>query len=270
MGTGPILCAPLLRKVDAMLLELLASLGPEEWDLQTVAPRWKVRDVAAHLLDTVLRKLSLVRDGWVVEVPADDLSGFIRRLNHEGVAVYRRLSPAVLISLMRWRAARAPLSRVARPLRAGRVRRELGGRRAFPELVRHGARIDRTLAPSAADPARRRTPGPHDSGVVSPRARLLPARLAPRLSSHRRPARHQGPGGDLRRMRRRLANQTEETRWAATGPADGWDSRIVIPQDIAWRVFTKGIAREEAERQVAHGRRPDLGLRVLDLTAIVA
>jgi hypothetical protein len=53
--------------VDEKLIELLRSLSPSEWDGQTVAPRWKVRDVAAHLLDTVLRKLSLVRDSWQVE-----------------------------------------------------------------------------------------------------------------------------------------------------------------------------------------------------------
>lgn len=48
----PILCAHLLRKVDEQLIDLLNSLAPGEWELQTVAPSWKVRDVAAHLLDT--------------------------------------------------------------------------------------------------------------------------------------------------------------------------------------------------------------------------
>ena len=53
----------LLPIVEARLLELLRSLSRSEWELQTVAPAWKVKDVAAHLLDTQLRKLSLVRDG---------------------------------------------------------------------------------------------------------------------------------------------------------------------------------------------------------------
>ena len=65
---------------------------------------WKVRDVAAHLLDTALRKLSVVRDGCYVEAPAitppQDLVNLVNRLNREGVTVYRRLSPAVLIDLM--------------------------------------------------------------------------------------------------------------------------------------------------------------------------
>jgi hypothetical protein len=52
-GLGPILCAHLLSKVDGHLLELLASLRPDERFLPTISPQWTVRDVAAHLLDTV-------------------------------------------------------------------------------------------------------------------------------------------------------------------------------------------------------------------------
>jgi len=43
---GPVLCAPLIREVDAKLLEFQASLQGDEWDLPTVAPAWKVRDAA--------------------------------------------------------------------------------------------------------------------------------------------------------------------------------------------------------------------------------
>src|SRR5579871_2187160 len=103
-GTQPILCARLLRRVDTQLIELLRALRPEEWDLQTLAPAWKVRDVAAHLLDTPLRKLSMVRDHCFVEQPhirsEQDVCNLVNRLNREGVAVYRRLSPTVLIELM--------------------------------------------------------------------------------------------------------------------------------------------------------------------------
>jgi Mycothiol maleylpyruvate isomerase N-terminal domain len=66
-GTAPILSAHLLRRVDRELIDLLRSLAADEWDIQTIAPSWKVRDVAAHLLDTALRKLSIVRDSCYVE-----------------------------------------------------------------------------------------------------------------------------------------------------------------------------------------------------------
>src|SRR5678815_3051995 len=104
-GPDPILCALLLLRVDEKLIELLRSLFASEWDAQTVAPRWKVRDVAAHLLDTVLRKLSLVRDSWQVEnariQSPQDVVTLVNRLNEEGVTVYRRLSPPVLIDMMK-------------------------------------------------------------------------------------------------------------------------------------------------------------------------
>jgi len=103
-GAAPILCAHLLRRVDAERVDLLRSLTSSEWDIQTIAPSWKVRDVAAHLLDTVLRKLSIVRDSCYVEAieihSPQDIIALVNRLNREGVAVYRRLSPPVLIDLM--------------------------------------------------------------------------------------------------------------------------------------------------------------------------
>lgn len=58
-SSDPILCAHLLRRVDERLIDLLSSLTSGEWDIQTIAPLRKVRDVAAHLLDTALRKLSI-------------------------------------------------------------------------------------------------------------------------------------------------------------------------------------------------------------------
>lgn len=101
---SPILIAHLFPRIEGRLIELLRSLRAEEWQAQTVSPRWKVKDVAAHLLDTQLRKLSLVRDGCVPELPAAgspfDLATLINRLNWEGVTMYGRLSPPILIELM--------------------------------------------------------------------------------------------------------------------------------------------------------------------------
>jgi len=103
-SANPILTAHLLPKIERLLVELLRSLCPADWELQTVAPLWKVKDVAAHLLDTQLRKLSIVRDGYVPEGRAPgspaNLVAFIDELNRQGVQIYRRLSPPVLISLM--------------------------------------------------------------------------------------------------------------------------------------------------------------------------
>src|SRR5260221_5356815 len=100
----PILTAHLFPKIDGMLIELLCSLAPEDWEKQTVSPKWKVKDVAAHLLDTALRGVAIARDGYVAESPGinlpADLPAYINRLNQEGVTVYRRLRPSVLRSAL--------------------------------------------------------------------------------------------------------------------------------------------------------------------------
>jgi uncharacterized protein (TIGR03083 family) len=86
-------------------MALLRGLSPGDWDRPTVAGAWLVRDVAAHLLDSSLRRLSMQRDGH--RLPAGtpiegyrDLVEYLNRLNAEWVRVARRFSPAVLIELL--------------------------------------------------------------------------------------------------------------------------------------------------------------------------
>lgn len=274
-GPGPILCAPLIRKVDEKLLELLGSLRPEEWDLQTVAPEWKVRDVAAHLLDTALRKLSLVRDAWMVEQPvirsAEDLVAFVNRLNREGVAVYRRLSPAVLISWMSvacrenadFHEALDPFGPTAfgvswageqHSLNWFDAARELTERWHHQQQIRHATGRTGLMVPELYHP------------VLDCFIRGLPFAYRGVDAAERTMVRVEVSGecgGDWQ-IRREAAG------WVLVSPAGRWDSRVVVPQEIAWRVFTKGIRRKEALPQVHAEGDQDLALRVLDLTAIVA
>lgn len=56
---GPVFTAHLFHAIEGKLIELLQSLSDTEWELQTISPKSKVKDVAAHLLDTQLRKLSM-------------------------------------------------------------------------------------------------------------------------------------------------------------------------------------------------------------------
>src|SRR5436309_16030715 len=104
-GTSdPILCAHLLRRVDEKLIDLLSSLTSSEWAVQTIVPRWKVRDVAAHLLDTALLKLSMARASWYVTSvdfrSPHDLITLVDRLHRVVVTVYRRLGPSLVIGFV--------------------------------------------------------------------------------------------------------------------------------------------------------------------------
>src|SRR5258708_1363038 len=58
----PILVSDLFAEVTSRLLELLHSLSPDEWHRATISSRRTVKDIASHLLDGSLRRLSMQRD----------------------------------------------------------------------------------------------------------------------------------------------------------------------------------------------------------------
>lgn len=104
MPLPPVHAAHLIPALNSELLRLLRGLQPEEWD-RHATPRWRVRDVAAHLLDGDIRRLSAGRDGVALRPGTpiggfDDLVGWLNWLNAEWVGVARRVSPAVLVSLL--------------------------------------------------------------------------------------------------------------------------------------------------------------------------
>lgn len=101
----PIQTLHLFPVLDDMLISLLRSLTTEEWKIQTVAKRWKVKDVAAHLLDGNLRSLSTSRDHYFGEQAENissyqDLVNYLNNLNLTWTNAAKRLSPQILIQLL--------------------------------------------------------------------------------------------------------------------------------------------------------------------------
>ena len=275
-GSDAILCASLFRRVDGRLIELLRSLETQEWDAQTIAGRWRVRDVAAHLLDTALRKLSLVRDSWFAESASPrtppEVSALVNRLNAEGVAVYRRLSPALLIEWMTavceqsaifhesldpfapalfnvsWAGEEASLNWFD-------TARELTERWHHQQQIRLATGRPGIMTPELAYP------------VLDCFVRGLP--YAYRLS----------PAPPSTNILLEIAGECGGT-WVLSRGSEKWTflrempesiaCGVTLPQEIAWRVFTKGIARDEA---LAHSRiegDPTLAGGILGHIAIVA
>lgn len=102
----PILVADLFPEVGRSLLTLLRSLSPGEWNLPTVSSRRTIKDIASHLLDGSLRRLSMQRDRYLPPdkrgLPRENepLVEFLNRLNDEWESGTRRLSPQVLMDLI--------------------------------------------------------------------------------------------------------------------------------------------------------------------------
>ena len=103
---APVIVLELFPEVRAALLALLQRLTAEEWARPTVCPGWSVKDIALHLLSGDLGVLSRRRDaftppgkpieGWDALVP------FINKLNESWIKAARRLSPRVLCDLLAW------------------------------------------------------------------------------------------------------------------------------------------------------------------------
>lgn len=103
-----ILTADLFLPLQRELAALLRSLDGEDWLRPTVARGWAVKDVAAHLLDTDLRRLSMHRDGYRPRSPAAEFADygglvkFLNDLNATWVGAAERLSPRVVVDLLEW------------------------------------------------------------------------------------------------------------------------------------------------------------------------
>lgn len=95
----------LVDSLDHLLVDFLKQLELQDWDRQTLASQWKVKDVATHLLDGNLRALSMQRDGYFGEQPPEitdyhDLVDWLNQLNADWVKATKRLSPSVLVMLL--------------------------------------------------------------------------------------------------------------------------------------------------------------------------
>lgn len=274
-GTGPILCAHLLRRIDGALIELLRSLREEDWERQTIAAPWQVRDVAAHLLDTALRKLSMARDGAFterVEIRSQqDLVDFVNRLNREGAAVYRRLSPRVLIDVMETACEQgAQFHESLDPFAAAvfgvswagesvslnwfDTARELTERWHHQQQIREAVGRPGIMVRELYHP------------VLDCFARGLP-------HAYRMTDAPVGVGVLLE-----ISGQCGG-QWLLVKTESGWGftahmvdevvARITVPEAIAWRLFTKGIDRESAGAQIEVDGDSELAEGILRLTAIV-
>lgn len=99
----PIQTLHLFPVLDKLLLELLASLSPEEWHMPTVAKQWSVKDIAAHLLDGNIRAIAALHGYQSNEPPPQinnyqDLVAYLNNLNAVWVKAMKRVSPTYLIA----------------------------------------------------------------------------------------------------------------------------------------------------------------------------
>jgi uncharacterized protein (TIGR03083 family) len=271
----PIFTAHLFPKLEAKLIELLRGLSPEDWEKQTLAPKWKVKDVAAHLLDTQTRMLAAARRGNKPEnskkLTPDKLLALINTLNAEGVRVYGSLCPEDLISRME--AASRELADYLQALDP------------FAPAVFPVSWAGEEQSPNWFHTAREFTERWHHQQQI----RLAVNKLGIMTREFYFPVLDCFMRALPYTYRNVLAKPTSVAQFHISGEcggswylfrdADTWKliasaageriSETTIPQEIAWRIFTKGIAREEAGNQVRVRGDQAVGLHILSMISIV-
>lgn len=276
---APILTADRFPALGRDLVALLRSLSNEQWDLPTVAPRWTVRDVAAHLLDTAVRRLSLERDGFMPPPPEKpiegygDLVSFLNDLNAQWVVAMRRLSPRLLtdfLELVEPRHAEHMLG--ADPWGKARFSVAWAGEaesqawfdmaRELTERWHHQQQIRLAVgAPPLDDPWM-------SEPIFDTFIRALPHgyRTVTAPAGTELVVRIEG-----RKVHAYTLRAGEEGGWTLlAGEAADPAARITLAEEPAWLLFTKGLQGEEARLRARIEGDPALAAAFFEILAVMA
>jgi uncharacterized protein (TIGR03083 family) len=245
-GVGAICVAERFPELRKRLIELLRGLSAEDWEKRTAAPLWTVKDVAAHLLGgdvgNVSRRRDAYRPGGKEFHSYEELVAFINGLNATWVTAAKRLSPRVLCDLLEF----------TEPM--------LEEYFASVDLMAMGEPVDWAgpgPAPVWLDVAREFTERWHHQQQIrdaTGRPPLYePYFFAPVLDAFMRALPHsfrdvQAAKGTVVKIE--ISGEAGGV-WFLERDRDGWEllaetdakdlTEVVIPQDAAWRMFTKGL-----------------------------
>jgi uncharacterized protein (TIGR03083 family) len=276
----PVFVLDLFLPVHQGLLQLLTRLNEEEWYLPTICTGWSVKDIALHLLGDDIGLLSRKRDGFDPFEKVypqrhidswNDLVAYLNEMNALWVQATRRISCELLCSLLmftgeetyRYFTSLDPSAIGDRVSWAGPdpapvwldIAREYTERWVHQQQIRDavnkpGLKERRFLAP-----------------VLETFVRALPHTFR-EIQAGNGTHIHLIIAGDAGSAWSLLR---ENDHWVLgkTAPAPVAAS-VSMDQETAWRLFTKGISKDEALQYTTFKGDQTLGLKVLDMVSIIA
>ena len=256
------------------LLELLTGLSPEDWQRPTVCAGWSVKDIAAHLLGGEFGILSRKRDGYAFAgspfIEWDALVALINDLNDAWVKATRRLSPQLLCDLLRFA--------------GGQTNRYFAA--LDPDAL--GDPVDWAgpgPAPVWLDLAREYTERWHHQQQIRDATDhpglKAPRYLAPVLDAFVRALPHtyrdvQAADGSSVTLE---ITGAAGNRWHLLREGGAWQlyldadatptASVSLDEDLAWRLFTKGVKPEAARARVRVSGAERLALPALGMISII-
>jgi uncharacterized protein (TIGR03083 family) len=267
----------LFPALDAELIKLLRSLDKDDWQKPTLAKLWTVKDIATHLLDGNIRTTSIFRDKYVGDPPRainsyEDIVDYLNRLNADWVKATNRMSPEVLTELL-----------------------ELTGRQYYETL--------KTLDPFAPAAFSVAWAGEEQSTNWFHIAReftekwhhqqqIRVAVNKPGISSREffypvidtfmqaLPHTYRNiSAGNNTILKITVSGPAAGGTWFLTSENEKWilskeissppTAEVILDPETAWRLFTKGINKVEAEKRIEFRGDMSLGRKVLEMVAIM-
>lgn len=262
--------------LDQKLLEVLRSLDPIDWNKPTLARQWTVKDIAAHLLDGNIRTIAMIRDHYFGEAPGEihsyqDLVSFLNKVNADWVIAMKRMSPAMLIELL-----------------------ELTGKHYYEALTSLDpdkpalfsvAWAGQNESPNWFHIAREYTEKWHHQqqirDVVDKPGIMTKEFFFPLMETFMQALPHTyrntpatagacihvvvttAIGGKWILVR-------DKERWMLTQESTAPQTEILIDPDTAWKLFTKGVTAQQAEKYIQVIGNQDLAKPVLSMLAVMA
>jgi len=275
----PVLTLDLFPEERAALLALLGGLRAEEWRKATVCPGWSAKDIAAHLLGDDIGRLSRGRDAFAAAAFTSfdrdtfeaELLAFINRQNESWVEAARRLSPRLLIDLLRWSGEETQRYFESLDLYALGEPVSWAGPQPAPvwlDLAREYT--ERWLHQQQIRDAVGRP------GLKEPRL------FAPVLDTFVRALPHtfrrvKAPAGTQVKL---VISGAAGGEWCLVRRKQAWElcehggpdlaAVAVLDEETAWRLFTKGISRDEAATRCSYAGDRRLAAKVVDTVSIIA
>jgi len=270
----PVIVTALFPEIHAALISLLKSLSAEDWQKPTVCSGWLVKDIALHILGGEIGNISRRRDGCETNVSINnwaELVTFVNDWNQSWIAATRRISPPLLIDLL-----------------------ELAGSQMCAyfktlDAFSTGGPVDwvgAEPAPVWLDLAREYTERWHHQqhirDAVGRPGLKQPRYFSPVLDTFIRafPRTYQAIHSDENTSVSVSITGDAGGRWSVvqekgswnlyTGTPDKPTAEIFVDQDIAWRLFTRGIDQDEALKKMIFKGEQTLALKLLDMTSIIA
>jgi len=273
----PIMVAELFLPLHKALMDLLSGLDPEDWYRPTVAAEWTVKEMVAHLLDTDVRRLSYQRDGLGARQPSKPMHDYqallehINELNRQWVVAAKRISPRLLLDFLNLTGPQVaglflsldPFAKASAAVAWAGERESLNWfdiAREYTEKWTHQQQIREATGRQGLtarkwlypvlDTFVRGLPYTFQKTAAPPGTAIVLSILGE-------------AGGEWSLIRKPEA-------WELyTGAAEMPQAQVQIDQDSAWRIFTKGLSRDQARAGAQISGEHSLGERVLDLIAMM-